>query len=300
VQNFLRNFRASFIIYIGFHNVIYAEIIQEAILPLKFNTGNEVHGLPSCIIEIQGKNIPLILDTGASKYELALSRYALKNIKAVYHSKKECSKTISAKFCAETFIIPELKIGPFFLYNVQGIIMPKLWGGNDANFKHTEASKNGVIGLRLLSHYGLLLDYANSRAILTKANIPPQNYDITAWIKIPFNFQGGISTTAKINGEVKKLIWDTGANPSIIRSTDLINKASRPCPRDAYYNESGCSLIKTQQFSINNEIIPNNWFMLSSLSKSMPFDGFVGSNYYEKNVLFFDFNNKFIYIQKSE
>ncbi|WP_158616482.1 DDE-type integrase/transposase/recombinase [Legionella septentrionalis] len=84
------------------------------------------------------------------------------------------------------------------------------------------------------------------------------------------------------------------------RTLSQISKASRPCPRDAYYNESGCSLIKTQLFSIDKEIIPNNWFMLSSLDKSIPFDGFVGSNYYEKNVLFFDFNNKFIYIQKNE
>lgn len=173
-------------------------------------------------------------------------------------------------------------------------------GGNDANFKHTEASKNGVIGLRLLSRYGLLLDYANSRAILTQASMPPKDYDIIPWIKIPFNFQGGILTTAKINGEIKKLIWDTGANPSIIRATNLINKASRPCPLGAYYNESECSVIKTQQFSINKEIIPNNWFMLSSLDKSIPFDGFVGSNYYERNVLFFDFKNKFIYIQRKE
>lgn len=124
----MKNIRTAFIIYIFFHDAIHAEMIQEAVLPLKFNTGNEVHGLPSCNIEIQGKNIPLILDTGASKYELALSRYALKNIKVIYHSKKECSKTISSQFCAETFTIPELKIGPFFLYNVKGIIMSKLWG----------------------------------------------------------------------------------------------------------------------------------------------------------------------------
>ncbi|RUQ92505.1 aspartyl protease family protein [Legionella septentrionalis] len=299
MQSFLRNIVIAFLTYIVFHGALYAEI-KEAVLPLKFNTGNEIHGLPSCDIEIQGKKIPVILDTGASKYELALSRYALKNINVVYHPKKECSKTISAEFCAETFIIPELKIGPFFLHNIKGIVMSKLWGGNDANFKHTEASKNGVLGLRLLSRYGLLLDYANSQAILTQANIPPKDYDIMSWIKIPFIFQGGILTTAKINGEIKKLIWDTGANPSIIRATNLISKASRLCPRDAYYNESGCSLIKTQLFSINKEIIPNNWFMLSSLDKSIPFDGFVGSNYYEKNVLFFDFNNKFIYIQKNE
>lgn len=145
-----------------------------------------------------------------------------------------------------------------------------------------------------------MLDYANSRAILTKANLPPQNYDITSWIKVPFNFKGGISTTAKINGETKKLIWDTGATPSIIRATDAIRKNSMSCPQGSYYSEPGCTFIKTQQFFISKELIPNNWFMLSSLDKSIPFDGFVGSNYYEKNILFFDFNNKFIYIQHNE
>lgn len=128
MQSFLRNSVTAFLIYIVFHGALHAEI-KEAVLPLKFNTGNEIHGLPSCSIEIQGKNIPVILDTGASKYELALSRYALNNINVVYHAKKECSKTISAEFCAETFIIPKLKIGPFFLHDIKGIVMPKLWGG---------------------------------------------------------------------------------------------------------------------------------------------------------------------------
>ncbi|MCP0914551.1 hypothetical protein NKV53_09385 [Legionella sp. 27cVA30] len=79
MQSFLRNIVIAFLTYIVFHGALYAEI-KEAVLPLKFNTGNEIHGLPSCDIEIQGKKIPVILDTGASKYELALSRYALKNI----------------------------------------------------------------------------------------------------------------------------------------------------------------------------------------------------------------------------
>ena len=61
----------------------------ESTLPLKFDTGNPApYGLASTVITIQGKKLPIIFDTGAKKYELALTNNALKNIRCALRAIK--------------------------------------------------------------------------------------------------------------------------------------------------------------------------------------------------------------------
>lgn len=274
---------------------------HETVLPLQFNTGNASHGLPSSVVKIEGKTIPLLFDTGATNYEIVLSEHALQNMSVHYLEKKNCGKTISGKVCMQEFIIPEVQIGQFTLRNVRGGVMSKLWGGNDKGFIQTGASKNGVIGLKLLSKYGVLLDYAHSRVILTSANTYPKEYDVRRWINIPFELKGGIFTNTTINGLSENLIWDTGALPSIIRETPVLRAKSIIYKGNPdYCDESDCRILKAKRFIINKTIIPNNWFLLSQIEEDLPFDGFIGANYFEQNNVFFDFQNKRIYIQNNQ
>lgn len=53
-----------------FTNYVFAQNIdlKQTKLPLQFNTGNPApYGMPSAVITIQSKKIPLIFDTGAQK-----------------------------------------------------------------------------------------------------------------------------------------------------------------------------------------------------------------------------------------
>src|SRR5579862_1224720 len=126
-----------------------AEQTQTSI-PLRFDFGNPApYGGASTVITIQGKEIPLLLDTGAKKSELSLSPHALTNLNVKFTSEYECFKTIDGEYCEQTFIIPEIKLGSFVIKNVKGTMMSKLWGGNDEDFKENEASRNGVIGFAL-------------------------------------------------------------------------------------------------------------------------------------------------------
>lgn len=120
----------------------------------------------------------MIFDTGAYKTEITLSPHALKDIHVTYTGKQHCFPAMDGQYCEKEFIIPELKIGDFVLKNVTGQLMPKLWGGHDEGFKATEASRDGVIGLALLSQFNILLDFPHSKAILVKQGASISGYDV--------------------------------------------------------------------------------------------------------------------------
>jgi len=265
---------------------------------LQFDFGNPApYGGPSTVITIQGKEIPILLDTGAKKSELSLSSHALKNLNVNYTGKYECFKAVDGKYCEKTFIIPEVKLGSFVIKNVKGIMMSKLWGGNDEGFKENEASRNGVIGFSLLSKFNLLLDYPSSKALLVKRGENPIGYDISKWISIPFS--GHFNTRLYLNGELRTISWDTGAIPSVIRK--LANDKIIPCPGDAPYSKkNGClSIVSTQLTTEKNVFLPNTWFKIVSLPSYAPFDGLIGSNFYSENLVYFDFDKQQIYVKRA-
>lgn len=270
----------------------------ETSLPLKFNTGNpSPNGLPSTIIIIQGKKIPIIFDTGAKKTEITLSESALKNLHVAFTGRQICSMAFDGRYCGKEFIIPEVILGSFVIKNVTGTVMSKLWGGQDKNFKPTEASRDGVIGYALLSKFNVLLDYAHEKAILIKPNYRPSQYNVTQWASVPF--QGHLLTQLKINNKPVMLSWDTGAVPSgIIKRTTAKNFTQTSCAKHTPYRDKNCLRVKTTSFTtMDDQKFPNTWFMVDDIPSFAPFDGLVGSNFYQKNLVYFDFDQRRIYVR---
>lgn len=269
----------------------------ETTLPLQFNTGNPApYGLPSTTITIEGKTLPVILDTGAKKEELALSKHAIKNLHVTFTGKQVCSMAFDGKSCLPEFIIPEVKIGSFVVHNVHGTLMSKLWGGHMKGFQATEASQNGVIGFALLSKFNLLLDYAHEKAILIKPHYNPSQYDITQWTSLPF--QGHLLTQLKINNKTVTLSWDTGAVPSgIIKRSLARNFIQSTCANNSPYTDKTCRGVATHSFTtLNDGKLPNTWFMVTDIPAFAPFDGLVGSNFYHANLVYFNFDQQRIYV----
>src|SRR5689334_8855467 len=76
---------------------------SQTIVPLQFS-----QGMASANVVIQGKTIPLLLDTGASQTVIALSPSALQNLKVNFTGEQHCSRTVSGVVCMKGFIIPEI------------------------------------------------------------------------------------------------------------------------------------------------------------------------------------------------
>ncbi len=269
---------------------------KEDSMPLKLDTGNPApYGLPSITITIQGKTLPILFDTGAKKYGLALTKEALKNIQVHFTGNKICSLSTDGQHCEDEFIIPEVHVGHFTVKNVKGALLTKLWGGNDANFKESEASKNGLIGYQLLSQFNILLDYPHTKVTFFRPNTQPA-IDIKNWPSTPFT--GHLLTQLYFSGKPILLSWDTGAIPvSVIKPSYAVGFITQPCPITSPYNKNCISTKSTPLTTSKGEKLADTWFKLESkLPSKAPFDGLVGSIFYIRNLVYFDFDHHMIYV----
>ncbi|MGE3919693.1 MAG: hypothetical protein AB7F64_01900 [Gammaproteobacteria bacterium] len=274
--------------------------VNYSILPLKFDTGNpSPYGLPSTIITIQGKQLPLIFDTGASKSDIILSKYALNGLHVKFTGKSLCYKSFDGSHCEKEFIVPKLKIGNFIIRNVKGTLMTKLWGGNDAGFKDSEASRNGVIGYGLISKFNVLLDYSHSQAIFIKKGIRLKQYYIANWINVPFHKH--LLTDLSLNKNRITLGWDTGAIPSIIKETSVKRLEKSTCTSEETYKDKNslCIVTKNLFAVLTKQQMPNTWFLLENIPDGVPFDGLIGSNFFRENLVYFDFEDQNIYVKNN-
>lgn len=269
----------------------------ETTLPLEFKTGNQPpYGLPSTFITVGKRTLPVIVDTGASNIELVLSRHALGNMPIQFTGNEVCFMAFDGKHCQPEFIIPQVRIGSFVLSNVRGTLMSELWGGKEKDFITTEASRDGVLGLALLSRFNILLDFPHSKLTLIQPQSKPANYNVSNWVAIPF--QENLETQLKVNGKLLKLDWDTGSVPSIIKRDIAANFKQARCPEATSYGEKNCFRVKTTSFMTSTgEQLPNTWFMVQDIPKDAPFDGLVGSNFFHENVIYIDFDQRKIYVK---
>ena len=263
---------------------------QETVLPLTFSQNSSAFN-----VQIQGKTIPVILDTGDATDSITLSPEALKGIKVVFTGKQVCTGSSSGQDCMQSFIIPQIKIGSFVLQNVQGQLMPHIWG-NAQGMIMTQAWKDGVVGLPLLKNFGVLIDYPNSRLVFTKNYQSPSGINLANWTKIPFVFDTNIATTAEINGTPVKLIWDTGTIPSCIKASIPIKADISECPDRYNIVIPQCKRIRSASFVVDNQKLENTWFIVRDMPE-IPFDGFVGSNFFDNNLVFIDFKNNNLFIK---
>jgi len=277
---------------IGIFTPVLASNSDEIILPIELTA----QGMPVTSIQIQGNDIPLIFDNGASHSSIVLSKELTKklNLKMTPTNKKSCFHSDDGKkTCLKVYTIPELKIGHMTIHDVPCQLMDKLWGGHyDEGFIWFEAAKNGVIGLDLLRQFNVLVDYKTSRAILMKLGEYPHQYDMKNWIKIPFSNKYGMTTIAKINGTDVTLVWDTGANNSIMSSTTKIPAEKKSC---AYKENPSCQYFETTTFMVGNKQLPSTKFFIQK--NEIPFDGFIGSSFFKEHQVFFDFKNNLLFVK---
>ena len=289
-----------FILSLFFAVISFAQA-NETTLPLSFNSGNpSPYGMASTAVTINGKKIALLVDLGASKEFFAVTPKAIKGIKVHFTGNKICGKSLTGKACYPDIIIAKFKIGQFTIHNIHAALINKLWGGNSPK-KIPGAFQYGVIGMKFLSQYNVLFDYPHAKLILAKHNYFPRAYRSYDWIKIPFALDGGVMTTTQINNHAPvKLIWDTGAVPSIINSNNTFGSTPTHCPHDLPYPICQKKLLKpllyTKQFSVDGKKLPNTWFKLEKLPSFVPFTGLVGDNYFRNNLIFVNFKNKTIWI----
>jgi hypothetical protein len=292
IQHFKKLKVLFFFITISF--IIYSNIsaaktnpITETKLPIEFS-----QGLASTYIYIENKKIPLLLDSGASKYSIVLSRSVLNGLKVKYAGTESCSNTIDGKICMKDFLIPTVKVGSLILHNVRGSELQQLWGGQKG-FIETQAARNGLIGLNFLKKFNIFLNYRNHRIIFTKDKTHPANFDFRNCSRIDFKFDKGLLANITMANKKLKLIIDTGSNLSYLMPGKS-PQSSLPCNNKYAKEIDNCHYMKTKVFNSFHNYIGKETFYISNMQ--MPFDGIIGATFIQHHDIFIDSYNRFIYI----
>jgi hypothetical protein len=276
--------------------------VNKTVLPLSFGSGFKKPNISLAIpVEINGKTIPLIFDMGAYS-NIIISADVIKDVKIHYTGKKIRGLSPLGIFYSRQFVLPILKIGDFTLHDIVGKITTKKWAGEKYwkfdNFK-TLALKNGVVGLSVWKRFNVLVDFRRYRITLYKKGTYP-NINFAKWIKVPFQTKYGfIGTNSKIDGVKVRLTWDTAHIPSQIKPFAALKNQSYSCPKEFNLMSDNLKCFTSTNFISSNKKLPNTTFLFKDLGlpKFVPIDGFIGTNYFFENEVFFDFKNNVMYIR---
>lgn len=259
----------------------------ETSIPLQFCAdSHKLRQLPLIIISIKSKSIPVLLDTGTSdKIDLMLRPSVLHDLNVKFTNKKFCFNSSYGMRCEKEFIIPEVKIGSFIVRNVKGIEEPEML--------KTKISSNGILGKGLLSKFNLLLDYKRSRIVLVKHTSKLISYDLSNWISFPT--QTDLRTKLRLNGKTVTLLWDTGCTPSIIKPIIIKELIYQD---HSYQPDFNASYFRTTLLTtMKDKKLPPASFLVKKLPSALHYDGAIGSNFYQKNLVYFDFYHHVIYVK---
>ena len=279
-----------------FLKIQHLEAQQWATLPLEFS-----QGLPSARVTVNGQEIPLIVDLGASRPRSAimLSLELIEALSVGYTSDADSFRDIyGQQVDLDGIAVDLINAGGPIVEDLHGGLFTGLWGGSDVDsgFIETEASTNGILGLRFFTKFqGVLFDYSNSQMVLTVNGQLPAEYDIRNWQRIPFGLNGGVRTYLEIQRQEFGFVWDTGASHSPVKQA-VLNAASSLESVDLYGISGFCiNSVK----SANTEIGPMGVNLLDE-SADLPFDGLIGRPFFEEHIVYIDFESYVIYVQRIE
>jgi hypothetical protein len=170
-------------------------------------------GGPVVDVRIQGKVIPLLLDLGGFD-TIALSPEALKDLQVVWTGKTRIvNDALGNTFQSREYRLPDVTVGPWTWSELTG-----------NEFHHRQqipaALRNGYVGLGLLQRFTLIIDQPRRTLVLLKPGDPvPREYPVDWWIEVPMSVGGsGVQTAASLGRRDLRVVWDTGASHSLLKS----------------------------------------------------------------------------------
>lgn len=174
--------------------------------------------------------------------------------------------------------------------------MPQLWGGHNEGFIPSEASRDGVIGLKFLEKFNVLLDFPKNKVILFQQGHKP-GFDLSKWTAIAFT--GNLRTQLVVNGKSMIFLWDTGSIPSVMKATSAKDFSLVLCPSNTPCAKlPNCQRTITQQFTNSaGQALPESWFLVEDIPSYAPFDGLIGSNFYTHHQVYLGFGQHTIYVK---
>lgn len=263
-------------------------------IPLRFE-----RGMPWITIQVQGKEIELDLDTGASSVTFGLAEKDLEGL-----NYKEAGGPVGSLMAYGTsvyrrLLLPEVRFG--------GLVYRGLLCDLALTPLPPSRTRRGRMGAALLRDFGVLLDYGASKMTLYRRGLAPA--DLAAWRRVPFNAYGNfVVIRGSLLGSPRQLgfVLDTGAvgiNDANGESANNMEVSAFELVKDLpHTTEGGFKVMRNQPLELEGEVLEGlNFIFDHGLNdKLLPnFEGgLLGYEFLRKYRVFIDFANSELYFQK--
>ncbi len=258
-------------------------------IPIQF-----VEGSVLVEMEIEKKKYPIKLDLGAA-CQFAFLKETLESI----HEKKKLKFITTTdikgnQYKSNTYSVPLVKSKNFACKDAIIIEESRDFITTGAVLWRRDHEKNsplpfaGRIGRYCFTPHNLFIDFPNSMMFVTNSieELRTDDWPISNLSEIPFKMgEWGIILSIETDMGVKKFILDTGANASILRSTEKM-----PVERQRF---------TTKKFAAGGLDFGPLDLSLFEITPSMDADGILGLDFLKNHAIYLDFANNKAFIGAS-
>jgi hypothetical protein len=243
--------------------------------------------IPFTEVEIQGKTYPFNITLDFTRFPLYLTKDILSKMDK---NPKKIIKTITNENEMEvkTYSISKIKMGDLIFSDV----LVREVDNEKEKPKGTEKII-ADIGLKFFERNNLLLDFANSTIISCSDlnKLKQVGYSIEEMAKTAFEI-GSKGLILHVNTDlgVLKLRISTMNTWSLIDSCLIKDKETKDGTLDL-------SIFTTSSFIIGGQNFGEKDLMLYDFSESFDADGYIGMDFLESHVIYFDFKNKTAFVR---
>lgn len=234
----------------------------------------------------QNQVLNLQFDMGFTTADIALGEDTLKKFNdVIWTHTKTCSINFSGeKECYDDFILPSLTFDNQILKSIDGVKIDDI-----SSMVGTYKDSNvGILGLALIKKFKVELNYPKKCILLFQGDEIASEKNHSKYIQFTLHDKT-VVTEASINNKKILLAWDTGAI-SILRKNSIPEHLNNTCPVQID-PEIPCYLASSIDSSY---LYDSGWFYLMPFPDTVPFNGFIGSQFFHKHKVTFDFKKQFI------
>ncbi len=247
--------------------------------------------------QIEGKKYRFLVDLGTHK-PLNMSKALLEQLSKV--KQDAVAQTLDFKgnrYISAIYQIPKFKIGSFVQYQCDITEEDNSFHQNTGLWIpiNTSTPPDGRIGWHFFNNRCVLFDFSKSSIIIGNSLedlIKDKRLNLNHFHKVPIIMKNGLLAT-KIETDFGpfEAIFDTGSNFAVLRRSKIQPESILHTCEGRPYVSSNTVLINGYDFKSWN-------FAVTDFSDLLEIDSILGTDFFLKHAICFDFPNQTAYIQK--
>ena len=259
---------------------------------------------PIVHVPINGRLVPLVVDTGALGMGLSLS----KDVLDTFHELDEIGVDRYTDLTGKVTNVKQYKLSELDIdgFSFRNLVINEYYQWGLYSEKSSQASNNvqikGVIGIQLLKQFPVIMDFVNNKFfILSSVEVVPSAiYERSKWQKVKFALNSnGIEISATFGSNNRgSLDLDSASTISIIKPSMVPhNEINYNCEL-LFQGEDKCRYYLAKDLKLDNVSFGQQQFIIYGFNEPVS-SGILGFDYLNDKIIFFDFKNKYMLVKNA-